>query len=420
MTRQFRKQPIAITRRTAMKGFAATAGVAAIGVASPAIIRSARAADPIRVGVLSPVTGAWTVYGQAHSRGFELAVEEINAAGGAGGRPIEMILADYQTDQRLVVEQANRLIRQEKVDLLAGTFSSADRNAAGPVVKAADKILLYPTWYEGQIKDYYPGVCNPNIFMFGPEPTQQVWPFMEYMVNKFGKKFYMIGSDYAWPRVTNLFTKERLQELGGEAVAEVYIPFNTPQYESVLRDIRDKKPDIIFHSLTGSDTVNFRQQFAAAGMKEDFLIWTVDDEEVVTSGLGPDVSSGAYVSFDYFMTITHPNNKAFLERYRAKYGPDALMNTVGVGMYNAGHMLALAVAKAGSVETAALRAALKELEFDKAPQGEIKMRGLDNQIVVPSYLMKVRDGWTSVNDMFEEVQSVPLVEPKDARCDLPL
>jgi urea transport system substrate-binding protein len=389
-------------------------------IAAPRVIRSARAADPIKIGVLSPVTGAWTVYGQAHSRGFELAVEEINAAGGVLGRPIEMILADYQTDQRLVVEQANRLLRQEKVDLLAGTFSSADRNAAGPVVKAADKILLYPTWYEGQIKDYYPGVCNPNIFMFGPEPTQQVWPFMEKMVQEHGKKFYMIGSDYAWPRVTNLFTKEKLQELGGETVAEVYIPFNTPQYESVLREIREKKPDIIFHSLTGSDTVNFRQQFHAAGMSKDFTLWTVDDEEVVTSGLGPEVSAGTYVSFDYFMTISHPNNKIFLEKYRAKYGKDALMNTVGVGMYNAAHMGAMAIAKAGKVETAAIRDALKELTFDQAPQGTVKMRGLDNQIVVPSYLMRVREGWTSVNDMFEELVAVPSVEPKDARCDLPL
>ena len=413
----FMSKPSArVSRRAVLAGMTATATV----VAAPRIIRPAKAADPIKIGVLSPVTGAWTVYGQAHSRGFELAVEEINAAGGVLGRPIEMILADYQTDQRLVVEQANRLLRQEKVDLLAGTFSSADRNAAGPVVKAADKILLYPTWYEGQIKDYYPGVCNPNIFMFGPEPTQQVWPFMEKMVKDHGKKFYMIGSDYAWPRVTNLFTKEKLQELGGETVAEVYIPFNTPQYESVLREIREKKPDIIFHSLTGSDTVNFRQQFHAAGMSKDFTLWTVDDEEVVTSGLGPEVSAGTYVSFDYFMTISHPNNKIFLEKYKAKYGKDALMNTVGVGMYNAAHMGAMAIAKAGKVETAAIRDALKELTFDKAPQGTVKMRGLDNQIVVPSYLMRVREGWTSVNDMFEELVAVPSVEPKDARCDLPL
>jgi urea transport system substrate-binding protein len=405
-----------LSRRAALKGMAA--GVAALG--APAIIRRASAADPIRIGVISPLTGAWTVYGKAHISGFELALEEINAAGGVLGRPIEMVVGDSKTEPRIVVEQANRLIRQERVDLLAGTFSSAERNAAGPVVKSADKILLYPTWYEGQEKEYFPGVCNPNIFMFGPEPTQQVWPHMEYMVGNFGKKFFMIGSDYAWPRVTNLVTKRKLEELGGEVVGEVYIPFNTPQYESVLRDIRNSGADIIFHSLTGSDTVNFRQQFVAAGMNKDFVLWTVDDEEVVTSGLGPDVSANTYVSFDYFMSIKHPNNVAFLKRFKAKYGDDALMNTVGVGMYNAAHMAALAMEKAGEVSTEALRQSLKGIVFNDAPQGPVRMREEDNQAVLPSYLMKVRPGWTSVNDMFEEVQSFESVEPLAARCDLPL
>ena len=405
-----------ISRRKLMKSAVGMAGI----LAAPAFVKTVNADNPIKIGVLSPVTGAWTVYGKAHSRGFELAVEEINAAGGVLGRPIKMILADYQTDRRLVVEQANRLIRQERVDLLAGTFSSADRNAAGPIVKAANKLLLYPTWYEGQIKEYYPGVCNPNIFMFGPEPTQQVWPFMEYMCNKFGKKFFMIGSDYAWPQVTNLFTKEKLKELGGQTVGEVYIPFNTPQYESVLRQIRSAKPDIIFHSLTGSDTVNFRKQLVGAGMKDDFTLWTVDDEEVVTSGLGPEVSSGTYVSFDYFMTIKHQNNKDFLKRYHSRYGSDALMNTVGVGMYNAAHMGAMAIEKAGKVETGAIRDALKGIKFSNAPQGTVEMRALDNQAILPSYLMRVREGWTSVNDMFEQVKSVARAVPQDARCDLPL
>lgn len=405
-----------LSRRTALKGMAA--GVAALG--APAIIRRASAADPIRIGVISPLTGAWTVYGKAHISGFELALEEINAAGGVLGRPLEMVVGDSKTEPRIVVEQANRLIRQERVDLLAGTFSSAERNAAGPVVKSADKILLYPTWYEGQEKEYFPGVCNSNIFMFGPEPTQQVWPHMEYMVSNFGKKFFMIGSDYAWPRVTNLVTKRKLEELGGEVVGEVYIPFNTPQYESVLRDIRNSGADIIFHSLTGSDTVNFRQQFVAAGMNNDFVLWTVDDEEVVTSGLGPEVSANTYVSFDYFMSIKHPNNVAFLERFKAKYGEDALMNTVGVGMYNAAHMAALAIEKAGEVSTEALRKSLKGVVFDNAPQGAVRMREEDNQAVLPSYLMKVRPGWTGVNDMFEEVQSFQAVEPLAARCDLPL
>lgn len=409
-------RPGTVSRRTVLKG----ASLAAAALAAPAIIRPVRAADPIKIGVISPLTGAWTVYGKAHSAGFQLAVDEINEAGGVLGRPFEVILGDSKTEPRIVVEQANRLIRQEGVDLLAGTFSSAERNAAGPVVRSADKILLYPTFYEGQEKEYFPGVCNANIFMFGPEPTQQVWPHLEYMMSNFGKKFFMIGSDYAWPRVTNDVTKRKLLELGGEVVGEVYIPFNTPQYESVLRDIRNSGAEIIFHSLTGSDTVNFRQQYAAAGMKDDFTLWTVDDEEVVTSGLGPEVSQNDYVSFDYFMSIDNPNNGPFLERFKAKFGQDALMNTVGVAMYNAAHMTALAIEKAGEVSTEALRKNLKGIAFDKAPQGTVTMREIDNQAVLPSYLMKVRPGWTSVNDMFEEVQSFQSVEPLDARCDLPL
>jgi urea transport system substrate-binding protein len=409
-----------ITRRSALRALGATTALAASALAAPAIIRRAAAQDPIRVGVISPLTGAWTVYGKAHSAGFQMAVDEINEKGGVLGRPLEIVLGDSKTEPRIVVEQANRLIRQERVDFLAGTFSSAERNAAGPVVTSANKILLYPTFYEGQEKEYYPGVCNQNIFMFGPEPTQQVWPHMEYMMNNFGKKFFMIGSDYAWPRVTNLVTKRKLEELGGEVVAEVYIPFNTPQYESVLREIRDSGADIIFHSLTGSDTVNFRRQYAAAGMKDEFTFWTVDDEEVVTSGLGPEVSQGDYVSFDYFMTIEHPNNKAFLERFRAKFGQDALMNTVGVAMYNAAYMAAAAIEKTGEVGTDALREGLRGMAFEDGPQGPVRMREIDHQMVVPSYLMQVREGWTSVNDMFEEVQSFESVEPLDARCDLPL
>jgi urea transport system substrate-binding protein len=412
---------VELSRRNILKGAATTVALSAASLAAPGVLRSARGEQPIKVGLISPLTGAWTVYGKAHSAGFELGVDEINAAGGVLGRKLEIIVGDSKTEPRIVVEQANRLIRQERVDFLAGTFSSAERNAAGPVVTSANKILLYPTFYEGQEQEYYPGVCNKNIFMFGPEPTQQVWPHVEHMVKSFGKKFFMIGSDYAWPHVTNEVTKRKLKEVGAEVVGEIYIPFNTPQYESALRQIRDSKANIIFHTLTGSDTVNFRKQFVAAGMNKDFVLWTVDDEEVVTSGLGPEVSASAYVSFDYFMTIKDPNNAAFLKRFRAKFGKDALMNTVGVAMYNAAHMAAMAIAKTGKVTTDSLREGLKDLSFDKAPQGKVTMRARDNQMILPSYLMKVRQGWTGVSDMFEEVEHLPSVTPVDARCKkLPL
>src|SRR5215470_10439403 len=126
-----------LTRRRLLKTAAATAGVSVLSLAAPSILRSARGEAPIKVGLISPLTGAWTVYGKAHSAGFELAVDEINAAGGVLGRKVEIVLGDSKTEPRIVVEQANRLIRQENVDFLAGTFSSAERNAAGPVVTSA-------------------------------------------------------------------------------------------------------------------------------------------------------------------------------------------------------------------------------------------------------------------------------------------
>ena len=124
-----------ISRRDAIKSIGYLA-MGTMGVlASPALIRSAHAASPIKVGVISPLSGAWTVYGKAHIAGFELAVDEINAKGGVLGRKMEIVVGDSKTEPRIVVEQANRLIRNEKVDFLAGTFSSAERNAAGPVVR---------------------------------------------------------------------------------------------------------------------------------------------------------------------------------------------------------------------------------------------------------------------------------------------
>lgn len=413
--------PANVSRRQTIKGIAGLGALSATGLAAPGVLRSARAAAPIKVGVILPLTGLWTVFGRADSQGFQIAVDEINAAGGILGRKVEVILTDLQTQPRIVVEQANRLIREDRVDFLAGTFSSAARNAAAPVVTAANKVLLYPTFYEGQEQKYYPGVCNRNIFMFGPTPQQQVWPHMEYMMGKFGKKFFLIGSDYVWPRVTNEVSKEKLKDLDGTVVGEVYIPLGTPQYDTVLRQIRGSGANVILDTMAGGDEVSFRKQFVAAGMNKDFAIWSLAAEEVVTAGLGPEVSAGAYSSFDYFMTLKLPSNEAFIARLKSKYGKDALMDTVGADMYNAAHMAAMALAKTGKVTTDGLREGLHGLVYKDALQGTVTMRALDNQVVVPSYLMRVREGWTSPADMFEEIRHVNSVEPGTARCTkLPL
>ncbi|MGH6921505.1 MAG: ABC transporter substrate-binding protein, partial [Geminicoccaceae bacterium] len=94
-----------LTRRDTLKALGASTALAAGSLAAPTIIRRASAADPIRVGVISPLTGAWTVYGKAHSAGFQMAVEEINEKGGVLGRPLEVVIGDSKTEPRIVVEQ---------------------------------------------------------------------------------------------------------------------------------------------------------------------------------------------------------------------------------------------------------------------------------------------------------------------------
>lgn len=412
-----------IDRRTLLKGSLLSTAAASplIAACSPkSSSTSSSGHGKIKVGVISPLSGAWTVYGKAHLAGFQLAVDEINAAGGTLGRKWELVVSDSKTEPQVVTEQANRLVREEQVAFLAGTFSSAERNAAAPVVTQTEKLLLYPTFYEGQSQRYHPGVCNPNIFMFGPEPTEQVWPHLDYMLKTHGSKFFMIGSDYVWPRETNRLTKQRLQQLGGKVVGEVYIPLNTPQYGSVIDQIKKSGANIVFLSLTGSDTVNFRRQFAAAGMKKDFVVWTVDDEEAATSGVGPDATAGDYVSFDYFWSIGGANNHAFRQKVRAKY-PKVLMDTVGVAMYNAAHMAAKAIEKSGAVTTDAIRSGLAGMVFTSAPQGTLTMRAEDHQAVLPSYLVQVRPHWTGPDDMFKVVRSVGSVTPQTAQCtSLPL
>ncbi|WP_248895301.1 ABC transporter substrate-binding protein [Haloplanus halobius] len=377
---------------------------------------------PVRVGVLSPLSGAWTVYGEAHRRGFELAMQEVNDNGGINGRDVEVIVEDTQTDPSTVTEKAQKVIRQDNVDVVAGTFSSASRNAAAPVVTQEDKVLLYPTFYEGQDQENFPGTCNDLLFMFGIVPSQQAAPWMDYMTSEHGSNFYMVGSDYVWPRYTNQRVKQSLEELGGNVVGEEYIPLGTSDFGSVLSRISNSDADIVFGTLTGTDTIAFAKQFYSRGLNEEFTYWTVDDEEFATQGKGPQASQGTYVSFDYFQTIDTDLNNQFVDKVKSQYGEDAGMDTVGAAMYNAGHMFANAANEVGSVNTDDIISGLEGQSFT-GPQGDVTMREQDHQMVLPSYLVQVPDDWSDPNDfegMFEIIDHQESVTPATANCEFPL
>ena len=401
-------------------------GVVGVGFALGGTLGSARrvraAQGPIRIGFLSRAfpPAIPTVNDSPHARGFLLAVDELNARGGVLGRPVEVTLGDYTSDPKNVAAWATRLLQEEKVDLLAGTATSAERNAVGPIVSSADKLLLYGSYYEGQDQEHFPGVCNKLIFMFGPEPSQQFVPHLDYIMQRHGRVFYGLGADYVWPRVVLRRLRAALETRGGRLVAEEYFPVGGEKdFAPVLERIRSSGATVVFGALIPPDNVTFARQFYQAGMDQKLAYWGAADHEATTRAKGPQASAGSYSSFDYFMALQTPENQAFLKRLRAKHGPDALMYTAGVAMYNAAHMFARAAEQAGSLDTDKLVSALEGIR-SRGPQGEVYMRAKDHQIVVPSYLARARKEWKGFEDMFDIVRSTGLVEPTEANCTFPL
>jgi len=298
--------------------------------------------------------------------------------------------------------------------------TSAERNAVGPIVSSADKLLLYGSYYEGQDQEHFPGVCNKLIFMFGPEPSQLFVPHLDYIMQRHGRIFYGLGADYVWPRVVLRRLRAALETRGGRLVAEEYFPVGGEKdFAPVLERIRSSGATVFFGALILPDNVTFARQFYQAGMDQKLAYWGASDQEVTTRAKGTQASAGAYSSFDYFMALQTPENQAFLKRFRDKYGPDAVMYTVGVAMYNAAHMFARAAEQAGSLDTDKLVSALEGIR-SRGPQGEVYMRAKDHQIVVPSYLARARKEWKGFEDMFDIVRSTGLVEPTEANCTFPL
>ncbi len=296
-------------------------GAVGVGLALGGTLGSAQrvraAQGPIRIGFLSRAfpPAIPTVNDSPIARGFLLAVDELNARGGVLGRPIEVALGDYTSDPKNVAAWATRLLQEEKVDLLAGPVTSAERNAVGPIVSSADKLLLYGSYYEGQDQEHFPGVCNKLIFMFGPEPSQLFVPHLDYIMQRHGRIFYGLGADYVWPRVVLRRLRAALETRGGRLVAEEYFPVGGEKdFAPVLERIRSSGATVFFGALILPDNVTFARQFYQAGMDQKLAYWGASDQEVTTRAKGTQASAGAYSSFDYFMALQTPENQAFLKR----------------------------------------------------------------------------------------------------------
>lgn len=289
-----------------------------------------------------------------------LAIEQINKKGGVLGRQIKIIQEDGASDWPTFAEKARKLSEKDRVAAIFGCWTSASRKAVLPIIERNNSLLYYPTFYEGLEQ-------SKNVIYTGQEATQQVLEALNWLAKeKKAKTFYLIGSDYIWPRTTMKIARTHIEKvLKGKVVGEEYYPLGHTQFGSLINKTKLRKPDAIFAAVVGGSNVSFYKQMKAAGVtgdKQTLLTLSVTEDELL--GIGGENMKGFYSSMKYFQSLNNPNNAAFVKAFKAKYGPKAVVGDVTQAAYLGPWLWKAAVEKAGhsdSVNVATPVAALHSM-----------------------------------------------------------
>ena len=329
----------------------------------------ANSGNTIKVGILHSQSGTMAISEKSVVDAEMLAIEEINKAGGVLGKQIEPIVEDGASDWPTFAEKAKKLIDQDKVVTVFGCWTSASRKAVLPVFEMKNHMLWYPVQYEGQ-------ECSKNIFYTGAAPNQQIEPAVDWLLENKGKKFFLVGSDYVFPRTANTIIKAQLAAKGGEVVGEDYIPLGGTEVTPIIAKIKSTLPDggVIFNSLNGDSNVAFFKQLQGAGLNPDkYPTMSVSIAEEEVKAIGVEYLKGQYAAWNYFMTVESPTNKKFVEAFKAKYGKDRVTNDPMEAAYIGVYLWKQAVEKAKTADDLEkVRMAAIGQSFD-APEGKVTM-----------------------------------------------
>ena len=326
--------------------------------------------DTVTVGILHSVTGTMAISETGSVQAEKLAIKQINAMGGVLGRKIEYIQEDGASDWPTFAEKAKKLLVNDKVAAVFGCWTSASRKAVLPVFEQYNGMLYYPTFYEGLEQ-------SPNVIYTGQEATQQILAGIDWVTKTKGAKtFYLLGSDYIWPRTSNKIARKHIEKLGLRVVGEEYYPLGHTQFNSVINKIKLRKPDVIYSIVVGGSNVAFYKQLKAAGIdmtREKPLLLTISVTEDEILGIGGENIEGAYAAMKYFQSLDNPNNKAFVAAFQQEYGADMVIGDVSQAAYLGPWLWKAAVEKAGSFDIDKVRAASPGIELSTAPEGYVKI-----------------------------------------------
>ncbi len=381
-----------VSRRQVLAGVAAGASLTAL----PSWVRPAKAAEPIRMGTFFSLSGPASLFGPTQTACNALAVQELNAAGGILGRPVEIVSGDGGAPPAEAAKTAVRMMLQDKVDLIVGSHDSAVRQALVGAIKGKVPYIYTPL-YEG-------GECAFNTYVPADTPPQQIKPSLTALTEMFSlKKVYLIGNDYVWPQNSNARAKEYIAELGGEVVGEEYAPLGPGnKFDDAVTRIKSAAPDLVLITLVGGDNINFNRAFAGFGLDKSIKRLSLLCEELTLMGIGEESSAGLYSCMSYFTAVDTPENVAFKERYAEMAGGDAPpLSMIGVDAYSGTHCAAALIEKAGSNAADAVMAAADGLTYQTAT-GTGSMT--DRHVTKDMYLAECKGTAFEIIQTFEQVE----------------
>jgi len=351
--------------------------------------------DVITIGVPVGLSGANSVVAPSVVQAAELAVEEINAAGGVLGKKLALEIADDASGAAGAQKAFDSLIFQQEVDVIITMETSAARNAALPIVAKGDIPYIYTSFYEGKS-------CHSNLFVNGWVPEQQVPPIVDnFMKEQSAKKFFLIGSDYAFGRGMLEFSRAYIEKAGGTVVGEEYLPMDGTDWTAIISNLKASGADALLTSTAGgAPNVTLTKQLRGAGITLPYGNLAVD--EGTAKSMGAD-AEGIFLSASYVTGIDSAANKTFLAAMEKKFGADLKTpNDLSVPEYEGVYLYKAAVEKAGSTDTAAVLEALATVSFD-GPRGTVSMNK-QHHAPLTMYLGQVqKDGSVKVAGSFPNV-----------------
>jgi len=351
------------------------------------------------VGFVTEFSGNISLIGEAGMQSAQLAVDEVNAAGGVLGGKLELKVADDASDPGTALQVWEKLVA-ERVDAFIFRETSAARVAVLPVAEKANIPAIYANAYEG-------GDCRPILYTAGEIEPQKVAPYLKFLKSKGASKIFIVAGDINWGRIVTEMVRKAAPELGLSILGEEFTPYNTTDYSPVITKIRNSGADLLISALGGTpDNVAFFKQTRSSGLMQSLKVvgnLALDDTTLAAVG---SAAKGSYMVASYFMTDPSEANQKYLSALKAKFGNN--MKVPGIysePVYDSVHLYALAVNRAGTTETSAVLKALSEVEFQASPKGVIRLTP-DRHAAMPIYIAQA-----TAEGTYKVVESLGVQQP---------